>query len=531
MSKVFDKIFTAVFLMALTLSCASNEKEPAPEISAEQTQITFSGEKASRSIEVTASGSWTAETDAAWCRAVKTGGAVFVSVEKNGEGALRSATVTLRCSTASATITVLQNAAESAVSFAQHEIIVDATVLETSVKLSADTKWRISLPQADDWISAAPTEGDGDATILITMTRNEAAQLRQSTLTLSYTDNASGQDKQTSLTVKQKAIRAQLSVSESAIKISHEQSQFSVTLSAMGFWTAKVSEGGQWLDISPAEGASGEHTITLNAQANTTHELRNAVVRFSGQENKLATLRITQDSMPHDRDTVRVMTYNQHYGFGMDKRIDYARFAKVIDEYHPDFVAVQELDSMATRSAKVYQLGRLASLTGMVGTYCPTIDFQGGKYGIGILSRKEPLSVTSISLPVSGEARRMVVAEFEDIVFCCTHFPLNETERLNSANKITKFIQSMGTDKPVIVGGDFNAYPDENAVTRLKRDFEMLNDETEHTFPADNPDRTIDYLYMYKNAAAGKKIGCGVVAESVASDHRPVWADVVFLKK
>ena len=125
----------------------------------------------------------------------------------------------------------------------------------------------------------------------------------------------------------------------------------------------------------------------------------------------------------------------------------------------------------------------------------------------------------------------MVVAEFEDIVFCCTHFPLNETERLNSANKITEFIQSMGTDKPVIVGGDFNAYPDENAVIRLKRDFEMLNDETEHTFPADNPDRTIDYLYMYKNAAAGNKIGCGVVAESVASDHRPVWADVVFLKK
>ena len=525
------KISLAVCLAVLTASCTSDEAEKKAEISSEQTQIELSGEKGSRSVQVTATGSWTAATDAAWCKAAKAGKAVLVSVERNESGAQRTATVTLTCSDAQATISVIQNAIPSKVSVSPSEIIADATELGSSVKVSADTEWKITIPTTDDWISATPTEGDGDATIAITMTRNELAQLRQSTLTLSYTDKASGEEKQIAFTVKQKAIRASLSLSESAMKIPHGQSQRSVTLTAMGMWSAKVTEGESWLSIEPTEGITGTHSITLSAEANPDHEIRNATVRFSGQENKFATLRITQDSMPHDYDTIRVMSYNQHYGFGLDNRIDYARFAKVINDLEPDFVAVQELDSMATRSGKVYQLGRLASLTGMYGTYCPTLDnFQGGKYGIGILSRQKPLSVTSIALPVSGEARRMVVAEFEKIIFCCTHFPLNATERLNSANTITNYIQSLETDKTVIVGGDFNAYPDENTVLKLKQNFHMLTNEDEHTFPANAPDRTIDYLFMYKNEGAGTKAGGGVIPESVASDHRPIWADIIFRK-
>ena len=523
------KTVTVVCLTALILSCSKDEaKEVKAEITVEQTQISLSGEKNSRSVGVTASGAWTAQTDAAWCKAAKAGDAVLITVEKNDRSASRSATVTLQCSTAQATISVLQNALASKVAFSQNEIIVDATQLETSVNLSADTKWEITIPEGDDWIHAAPTQGEGNATVVISMTQNELAKLRESTLTLSYTDKASGETKQLALTVKQKAIRAQLSLSETSMSISHNQGDYTVTLTAMGMWSAKVTEGQQWLSVSPSEGLSGEQTITLSAEANPGHELRNAVVRFSGQENKFATLRITQDSMPHQYDTIRVMSYNQHYGFGLDNRINYARFAGVINECRPDFVAVQELDSMATRSGKVYQLGRLASLTGMVGTYCATIDFQGGKYGIGILSRKEPLSVTSISLPTTGEARRMLVAEFDNCIFCCTHFPLNASERLSAANEITNFIKNLETDKPVFVGGDFNAEPKENTVTRLKQNFEMLTDENVYTFPANAPNITIDYLYMYKNAGAGKKAGCGVIAESVASDHRPVWADVIF---
>lgn len=174
------KTVTVVCLTALILSCSKDEaKEVKAEITVEQTQISLSGEKNSRSVGVTASGAWDCANGCAWCKAAKAGDAVLITVEKNDRSASRSATVTLQCSTAQATISVLQNALASKVAFSQNEIIVDATQLETSVNLSADTKWEITIPEGDDWIHAAPTQGEGNATVVISMTQNELAKLRE----------------------------------------------------------------------------------------------------------------------------------------------------------------------------------------------------------------------------------------------------------------------------------------------------------------------------------------------------------------
>ncbi len=520
----------AICACILTMSCNNNDNEPAASISAAEETITFSGEKGSRSVNVTASGNWTASCEAAWCKAVKAGTSVIISVDRNDGDDIRQALVSLVCGQAAAFVSVEQGVAESQVSVSEKEIILDASATRASFSVSADTPWEISVPQDTDWLSVSPANGDSDADIEVTLAANENTSARQSTLTLSYTDKASGKKKDITVDIMQRAARANISLSQSILEIPHHQSQQTVTLSATGRWSAKITEGNDWIEITPSEGTSGEHTITVTAAENTNHSLRAAAVRFSGEENKFATLRIIQDSMPLIRDTVRFMSYNQHYGFGLDNRIDYARFAEVITNCNPEFVAVQELDSITTRSHRVYQLSRLAELTGMIGTYCPTIDYQGGKYGIGILSRQKPISVRSIPLPVSGEARRIVVAEFENYVFGCTHFPLETSERLTAARVVTEFIEALGTEKPVVIGGDFNALPSESSMARMRQNFMMLNEASERTFPADEPTITIDYLYMYKNAAAGKVIGCGVIDEKVASDHRPVWAEVVFTR-
>ncbi|MEI6679993.1 MAG: hypothetical protein WCL21_15370 [Mariniphaga sp.] len=59
--------------------------------------------------------------------------------------------------------------------------------------------------------------------------------------------------------------------------------------------------------------------------------------------------------------------------------------AEVIKTIHPDFVALQELDSVTTRSNKVDVLKVLAERFSMHYIYGGSIPYRGGKYGIGIL--------------------------------------------------------------------------------------------------------------------------------------------------
>lgn len=74
----------------------------------------------------------------------------------------------------------------------------------------------------------------------------------------------------------------------------------------------------------------------------------------------------------------------------------------------------QELDSVTQRNNGVYSLGELAKRTLMHATYAPSIDFQGGKYGIGMLSKEKPLGFKRISLPGKEEKRSLLIVEFAD---------------------------------------------------------------------------------------------------------------------
>ena len=99
------------------------------------------------------------------------------------------------------------------------------------------------------------------------------------------------------------------------------------------------------------------------------------------------------------QDTLKVMTYNVRHCAGMDLVLDYDRTAAVIAKQQPDVVALQELDSMTGRSEHRYQLDELASRTGYYPVFGAAIDYDGGKYGVGFLTRETPLSTKRVPLP------------------------------------------------------------------------------------------------------------------------------------
>lgn len=222
----------------------------------------------------------------------------------------------------------------------------------------------------------------------------------------------------------------------------------------------------------------------------------------------------------------RMMSYNIRHAEGMDGVVSYQRIADAVLRERPDVVAVQEVDSVTGRSRQRYVLDEVAIRTGMHATFAPAIDYDGGKYGIGILSRTAPLRVEAHPLPGSEEARAVLLAEFDRYVFCCTHLSLTEEDRIKSLDLIKELAK--GCDKPFFLAGDFNNEPEGRFLQMLQQDFDILSDTTTYTFHGEGePKAMLDYIVSLRRTSKGVKVtDRKVVAEPIASDHRPIVVEV-----
>jgi len=226
-------------------------------------------------------------------------------------------------------------------------------------------------------------------------------------------------------------------------------------------------------------------------------------------------------------NTYRIMSYNIRTGRGLDDRIDLQRIANVINRVAPDVVAVQEIDSMTNRSNKTDVLRELANETLMYSVFAPAILHDGGKYGVGILSKEKPLSSYTLPLPGREEQRTLLIVEYKKFMMACTHFSLKEEDRLASVNIIRKEAAKAG--KPFLIAGDLNARPDSPVMEAIQKDFLLLNNPKQFTFPANEPRECIDYIAAYKTSELPFAVlSSRVEEESIASDHRPVVVDVRF---
>lgn len=222
-----------------------------------------------------------------------------------------------------------------------------------------------------------------------------------------------------------------------------------------------------------------------------------------------------------DADTLTLMTYNVRNANGLDGVQSVERVAAVIRKSTPDVVAVQELDSATARAKGAYILGKLAAATGMTATYGPAISFDGGKYGLGLLSRQRPLSVRRVALPGREERRTMLLVEFPDYAVACIHFSLTEADRMASLPLVREAVVGL-KDKTVFIAGDWNATPGSDFIKGIEEDFVLLTRSDEASYPADAPEICIDYIAVDKaHADDWMPASSQTLPESVASDHRP----------
>ena len=232
------------------------------------------------------------------------------------------------------------------------------------------------------------------------------------------------------------------------------------------------------------------------------------------------------------KKTLRVMTYNIHVGVGMDKKLDLQRIADVINRERPDLVGLQEVDRGVKRTEGKDEIAELAAMTKMEYAFAPNLDFQGGKYGVAILSRFPIRKTVHTMFENKREAERrgMLLVEVEVdrqlLTFVTTHLDYQfEDGRLFETEQLLKHLGEV--KGPLIVVADLNDVPSGSAyqLMRTKFDDAWVVSRAKgdgFSYPADKPAKRIDHVFSGHGVRAKK----AWVVETLASDHVPVVAEL-----
>ena len=242
--------------------------------------------------------------------------------------------------------------------------------------------------------------------------------------------------------------------------------------------------------------------------------------------------------------SIRVMSFNIAAGYG-----DLDRIASVIAEHEPDVVALQEVDVFwSERSDFEDQARRLGesldmhSFYGEIYTLSPTREnAPPRRYGLAYLStvpfehaENFPLSRLSTQTEepeltvLPGFPSITVTLEGQEIQLFNTHLDYRSDPSVRET-QVAEMLDVAGRySGPQLLLGDLNARPGSPELDPLfDTRFTDAWDESQgpgYTFPADDPDRRIDYILHTDDF----EVVNVYVVETEASDHRPVVADLIF---
>ena len=222
---------------------------------------------------------------------------------------------------------------------------------------------------------------------------------------------------------------------------------------------------------------------------------------------------------------LRVLSYNIKHGYGNDGKIDLSRAAEVIRRTNADLVVLQEIDNGARRSGQQDQMAVLAELTGLHAEFGAFMPYQGGHYGMGVMSRFPILESRNHRLPEGAEPRSSLDARVQlpngsELVLCGVHFYATAEQRLAQSKRLVEVYGNI--DTPMLVGGDFNSRPGSEVMELMESHWVNTDKgEDRFTMSSTHPRSEIDFI-LYRPLDRFEVVSIDVLDEPVVSDHRPV---------
>lgn len=256
----------------------------------------------------------------------------------------------------------------------------------------------------------------------------------------------------------------------------------------------------------------------------------------------------TQAELAHLADeagepsTIKILAYNIAKGFVHQGGVSFAseasvtarmeQIATLINNEQPDLVFLSEA-ILECGPSPVNQVEFLAEKTGMA-SWAFGENFNFGLPGYRITSGNAILSRASLTpvanLSLAGRQPFYITKNNRRILFCRTTIAGREvllgsihTDSFNLENNLaqTKQILEFCASEPAILAGDFNCRPNESSIPYLLSTCRFVGSTKNiFTFPTDEPDRRLDYIFV----PAGWEPLEERILSGTASDHRAVVA-------
>ncbi|MFB7087041.1 endonuclease/exonuclease/phosphatase family protein [Streptomyces sp. NPDC056296] len=251
---------------------------------------------------------------------------------------------------------------------------------------------------------------------------------------------------------------------------------------------------------------------------------------------------------------LRIATYNIHAGTGSDGVFDLDRQAAVLRALDADVIGLQEVDvHWGSRSQGLDVAEELARRLGMRVSFAPIYSLDPvaagsprREYGVAVLSRFPIRSATNheitrlstqdenpVPAPAPGFGEVTLNVRGVPVQVFVTHLDYRSDPAVRVA-QVADTRRIMARERAAVPGarqvllGDFNAEPSAPELRPLWVDLRDAGSGTGGTYPATAPVKRIDYVTVGKGVRVH---GASVPDEAVASDHRPVVADVTLSRK
>jgi len=270
-------------------------------------------------------------------------------------------------------------------------------------------------------------------------------------------------------------------------------------------------------------------------------DIRASAFKFLGEETEPARSELIMSPLS-TKDKLRIMTYNVHGCVGMDGRLSPRRIARVISQYEPDIVALQELDVGRERSGGHDQAMLIAEILNMDHHFHASMQLAEEQFGDAILSSYPMRLVKKCRLSEEKrfsflEPRGAIWVEIDFhgayIHIINTHLGLNPKERLLHTRELLgkDWLQNSKCNGPVILCGDFNAFPGsrvlnlfQNTLVNVQKQAGWIRHRS--TWFGRFPFACLDYIFVGPGFEVNQvQIGDSVLAR-LASDHRPLLTEI-----
>lgn len=224
---------------------------------------------------------------------------------------------------------------------------------------------------------------------------------------------------------------------------------------------------------------------------------------------------------------LRIVSFNIQHGLrGDGARVDIGLTGSVAAGLKPDVLALQEVDAGVPRSGGIDEAAEVAAAAGMCHAFGPAARVGVvGQYGNALLVRGTIEDVAVRRLPrrrFRSEPRAIVLARASigglSVTVGATHLSIHREEVFAQLHAALAW--TVARPAPWVFIGDLNLLPHEVAPAVEAAGLTLAGGDA--TFPASAPRIRIDHVAV----GGGLQVASVEVAETAASDHRPLVVDV-----